>query len=131
MIESRKFLLFVRGIVWAYFCFLTVMSLIPMPEIVAVNFNDLVLHCGAYFALMWLFSQGYPEKSNWSWMIGFALWGVMLEGAQAILPYRVFEYADMIANGAGVILGWAFSRWHRPIFIRRNEGRTPLGHRAK
>jgi glycopeptide antibiotics resistance protein len=37
----------------------------------------------------------------------FILMGVALEFAQGATAYRSFEVADMLANTAGVILGWA------------------------
>lgn len=33
------------------------------------------------------------------------VWGVLMEIGQRYVPGRSFEYADMLANGVGIILG--------------------------
>lgn len=39
------------------------------------------------------------------------LYGAVLEGVQARLPHRQFDYADMIANGLGAFLAWLLWWW--------------------
>ena len=40
-------------------------------------------------------------------------YGIMLEFVQAALPYRMFDYADMIANFIGVFTGCFLYLWHQ------------------
>ena len=35
--------------------------------------------------------------------------GIALEYLQRMTGYREFSYADMLANGAGVLFGWALA----------------------
>jgi hypothetical protein len=42
-----------------------------------------------------------------SYGVAFIAMGIGLEFAQRALGFRVFEVQDMLANAAGVILGWA------------------------
>jgi VanZ family protein len=35
--------------------------------------------------------------------------GVTIEFLQGLTPYRFFEWADALANAAGVIIGWTIS----------------------
>lgn len=40
-------------------------------------------------------------------------YGIILEFIQAALPYRMFDYADMIANFIGVFTGCFLYLWHQ------------------
>ncbi len=104
-----------RAFAWFNFIFLNVISLIPVPELVGRNLNDLFLHFIAYGGVMWSFTQGYPESRMGKLMVGLAVWGALLEVVQGMTSYRLFEWADIAANTTGVILGWAFSRIHKPV----------------
>lgn len=47
-----------------------------------------------------------------------ALYGAALEGVQARLPHRQFDYADMLANCIGALLAlgcWYY--WQRRLFL--------------
>ena len=90
-------------------------SLVRVPEVVGLNFNDLFLHCVAYGLLMWGFMQAHESVNRLVLMGACAGWGVLLEVAQSFTPYRTFELADMLANAAGAVLGWGVGRIHRPV----------------
>ena len=47
-------------------------------------------------------------------IIGLIALGGLIEIAQCFVPGRVGSFADFIANGCGVLLGVALSRWLRP-----------------
>jgi VanZ family protein len=56
---------------------------------------------------MFWFSQIYPRARTRLFIaLSLALMGVALEIAQGYTTYRSFEYADMVANATGVLLGW-------------------------
>lgn len=115
-VEYEKIILIARATGWAYFVFLTAISLLPVPEIVLRDFNDLVLHCLAYGLLMWWFIQAYTSKKRYGMMAGFIGWGVVLEIMQGMTSYRTFEMVDMVANSVGVLLGLGLANAHRPIW---------------
>lgn len=100
---------------WSGFILLTGLSLLPMPELVGENFNDLFLHFIAYGSVMWCFLQGYPGLPSRKLMTGLIIWGVLMEVGQSFTSYRFFEWLDMVANSTGVILGWALTLCHRPV----------------
>ena len=50
-----------------------------------------------------------------------ALYGIVLEWVQAYLPERSYDYADMIANFAGCIVGHAAFILYEKIFYRIDE----------
>ena len=81
------------------------LSLTP-PVIVSFAFNDKVGHFLAYAVLMGWFGQIFNGRlALLFFALGFALMGVSLEFIQGMGHFRHFEYADMVANTIGVVLG--------------------------
>jgi glycopeptide antibiotics resistance protein len=68
-------------------------------------------HVAAYAALMFMFARMYAT-SRGRVLIGvtLVLIGIGLECAQGATSYRTFEYADILANTIGVMLGWLTQR---------------------
>ena len=100
-------------IVWLTFSWLWLLaiinlSLITIPKSVefAIPHLDKVEHTFSYFVLMFLFSQCYRlNKTRAVYAVIFICLGIMLEILQSFTITRQFEYADMVANSSGVILG--------------------------
>lgn len=115
MINHQILVKMLRAFAWATFVLLTGLSLMPMPELVGKNINDLFLHFIAYGGVMWSFTQGYPETRIVKLMAGLIVWGILLEVMQGLTSYRLFEWMDMVANSFGVVLGWVLSRCHKPL----------------
>ena len=68
---------------------------------------DKVGHFIAYGALATWFMHIVRERRGRLFScLALACLGVALEFVQATLPFRDFEVADMVANSAGVLLGW-------------------------
>ncbi len=92
--------LLVAAIVW--------LSLTPAPPKVDFESSDKVGHLFAYGLVMFWFAQLYaarPARLGYAGL--FILMGVSLEFVQRWLGYRTFEVFDMLADSAGVLLGWA------------------------
>ena len=87
------------------------LSLIPNPSKAPdYPLQDKVWHLLAYCTLMGWFSQLYTsQKAQIIIAVAFILMGILLEIIQGWGGYRVFEYLDMLANTAGVFLGWWIS----------------------
>ncbi len=115
MIDPQTQVKLIRAWAWFSFVLLTALSLMPIPEMVGKNINDLILHLIAYGGVMWSFTQGYPDARTVKLMLGLMLWGGLLEIVQSFTSYRFFEGVDLVANSFGVLLGWALSRCHKPI----------------
>ena len=68
---------------------------------------DKVNHVGAFFVLSLLTDYSYLARSA---LVpkGMALFGfgLLIEGLQYGVGYRIFEVADLIADGGGVVLYW-------------------------
>jgi glycopeptide antibiotics resistance protein len=57
---------------------------------------------------MVLFCQVYAARSTrTAYAAGFIAMGIAIEFLQGMTGYRHFDVLDMVANGLGVLLGWA------------------------
>ena len=76
------------------------------PVVMNFEFSDKVGHFLAYAVLMGWFGQIFTGRLPLIlFALGFVLMGVSLEFVQGMGRHRHFEYADMVANMIGVILG--------------------------
>ncbi|WP_455211694.1 VanZ family protein [Kaarinaea lacus] len=76
------------------------------PMVVSFAFSDKIAHFLAYAVLMGWFGQIFSGRLPLVlFAFGFALMGISLEYVQGMGHHRHFEYADMIANTIGVVLG--------------------------
>lgn len=96
---------------------------IEMP----VEQGDKIEHVVAYAALGFWFMQVYTRRASRA-VVAAALivLGIGLEFLQGQTGYRHFDYADMIANTIGVLLGWLASPPRTPSvlsFIQRRVSR--------
>ncbi len=93
---------------WAIAVAIVWLSVTPSPPKVDFENSDKVGHLLAYGGLMFWFCQLY--RNSWTrlaYAAGFIGMGIALEFVQRALGYRSFEVADMIADGLGVLAGWA------------------------
>lgn len=97
-------------------------SLTPSPPKIELEGGDKLGHMASYLLLMFWFCQIYLRRgARLGYAIGFALMGVTLEFAQGALGSRSFETADMLANAAGVALGWTLGA-RGSLFLRIESG---------
>ncbi|HEY9531280.1 MAG TPA: hypothetical protein VIQ55_07815 [Burkholderiales bacterium] len=81
------------------------LSLTPSPPHIDIDSGDKLGHLLSYFLLMFWFAQLYARRAGYA--AGFIAMGITLELLQGALGYRSFERYDILANCAGVLLGWA------------------------
>lgn len=92
---------------WSLVAAVVFLSLAPVPVELDAPGADKYAHVVVYAALTFWFMQIYESgRIRVRVVLGFAALGVMLEFLQGTTGYRSFEYADMAANAAGVVLGW-------------------------
>jgi VanZ family protein len=78
----------------------------PVDTGLSFPYQDKVFHAFAYFALMAWFAQIYHGRFQRNLIaVMLVIMGVMLEYLQSFDPNRFYEYADMLANSTGVVLG--------------------------
>ncbi|MCF8062012.1 MAG: VanZ family protein [Deltaproteobacteria bacterium] len=97
---------------WSLVCLVAVLSLVPNPiETPTFKAQDKVLHLAAYGGLMlWfgaIYRTGGPRRRIGVLLL---LMGAALELAQGATGYRSPQSLDVLANGAGVLLGWLLAR---------------------
>jgi len=101
---------------WWFGALIVAGSLMPAPQVPDTGLSDKLGHLLGYGLLTVLGLYAYARGT--AWVLGgvFAL-GVCLELAQTFTPTRTFEWLDILANGAGVLLGLALVWW-----LRRSRG---------
>jgi VanZ family protein len=83
-----------------------IVCLVPLPAIAVPSGFDKIEHALGYFVLaayaVMLFDRGRPLAFAIAGLLAF---GAMIEGLQALVPWRSAELMDWIANAIGVGLG--------------------------
>ncbi|MDZ4201521.1 MAG: VanZ family protein [Gallionella sp.] len=97
---------------WLWVGVLAYVSLMPNPpEPVRFLHADKLEHALAYCLLMLWFSQVYLRRMQRLFAAALLVaMGIFMELLQGMTGYRYFEYADMLANATGVLLGWVWAR---------------------
>ena len=84
---------------------------------------DKLGHAASYFLLVIWFSGLYSRRHHALLAVAMLALGLTLEVIQWQLPYRQFDFADLLANASGVILGLGFSAWLFAGWCQRLEQR--------
>lgn len=94
---------------WLCVAAVVYLSLTPFsPDPAHVDNADKLEHALAYGFLMLWFCQDYRRLGQRMLLAALLVGlGVGMEFLQGLTGYRSFEYGDMLANSAGVLLGWA------------------------
>ena len=80
----------------------------PVDMELGLPYEDKAFHAFAYFVLMVWFGQIYHDKFQRNMIaVVFVLMGITLEYLQSFDVNRYSEFADMIANLTGVVLGFS------------------------
>ena len=115
------------GFGWLWIVLVCYLSLMPHPpEPVPFKGVDKLEHLLAYAGLMLWFCQVYvTHAARISVLAGLVVLGVGIEVLQGLGGYRYFEYADMLANTGGVLIGWglAHTRMGRAILMLERNGK--------
>ena len=105
---SLRFRFFWLLIGYLLICLVVYLSLtsVPVDVELSIPYQDKFFHCFAYFVLMAWFAQIYHHSLQRNMVaLSFVVMGVALEYLQSFDPARMSEFADMIANATGVVLG--------------------------
>ena len=100
------------GLGWMLVALIVILSLWPKPpELIGFEESDKLAHIIAYSILMLWFANIYPQSSSRLRLsIGFFAMGVCLEFLQGMSEYRQFSYADMLADGIGILVALYFAK---------------------
>ena len=89
-----------------------VLSLVPLSnvDVTTLGISDKVLHLLTYMIVMlWFCGVIRTERRGWLFA-GLLIYSGVLEVLQSVTGYRSMEFGDLLANGAGLLLGWQFAR---------------------
>ncbi|MCK4912155.1 MAG: VanZ family protein [Candidatus Omnitrophica bacterium] len=96
---------------YIYSFFIVVVALLPVrfPPQLLFSFQDKIIHGLIYFLLAFLIVNTFSRKKignsrKYSFVYVFCL-GLVLEMVHYFLPYRSFEFGDILANSIGGFLG--------------------------
>ncbi len=95
---------------WAIVAAIVYGSVMHSPPSLGFEQSDKLEHLGGYGLVMFWFCQLYrARRARLGYALAFVALGVTLEFVQRWLGYRSFEVADMVADAAGVALGWGLA----------------------
>jgi len=109
---------------WLLIVTVCYLSLAPIPPEFDIKFKyvDKLEHFLTYLLLTGWFSQLYQTKqSRLFYLVFFILMGMLLEVLQGLGTVRVFEYSDMLANSAGVLMALLITKGKLKNIIRAFE----------
>jgi len=99
------------GLGWIWVIAVFYLSLMPHPPQPMQFWGaDKLGHALAYGLLMLWFCQIYRQRQS-RLVLAMALvaMGIAIEYLQRETGYRLFEYADILANATGVVVGWVWA----------------------
>jgi VanZ family protein len=92
-----------------------VICLLPMPKVsLGIDHLDKIEHALGYAVLAAWAAMLFATRRVLVWVApGLLLWGIAIEGLQALVPWRSASFADVLANTVGVLIGSgvAFTPW--------------------
>lgn len=97
---------------WVWVALVSYLSLMPHPpQPLTFEGIDKLEHALAYASLMLWFCQVIVLHRSRIYLMGaFVAMGVSIEILQGMSGFRYFEYADMLANSTGVLVGWGLAQ---------------------
>ncbi len=105
---------------WLWVIVVLWLSLTPVPpQPLTFEYSDKFEHASAYLFLMSWFAAIYRGRSRIVSAVSLAAMGVLVEILQGMSGYRYFEYADMVANGSGVLLAWLAMNYFGDALVDR------------
>ena len=94
---------FWQTIGWLLVAAIVLFSIVPKPPQPPLITSDKSHHLLAYAGTMFWFQLAFNARFRWIiFLVGL---GIALEIIQGLLSYRYFEYADILANISGVVIG--------------------------
>ena len=86
-----------------------VLALMPSPPETITTGWDKSNHLLAFSVLTGLGYKAFPRKLALV-MVGLLAYGGLIEILQSLTPTRSAEWLDLLADGIGILLGWALIR---------------------
>ncbi len=107
---------------FALFFIATLYLMFYRPSSMSLGFsiNDKVAHAVTFFIMTLLICRGFRQYYGYGVLVGLALFGLLIEVVQYLLPWRSFSIADWLADIAGIV-GYHILHLLRVRFVRVNR----------
>lgn len=107
---------------WVMVVAVVLLSLTPnLPLKLGVAHADKLEHAFAYLVLMAWFGGLSPRAAHRWIAFGLLALGASIEVAQGVSGYRSADVRDLVADAAGIALGWLLARHVAPGWFARAE----------
>ena len=105
----------------------TLTPLSTRPIVLLNLLDDKSAHLAAFAVLMLWFCGVFKLRYTPLVAVGLVLFGLLIEWLQSFVPYRAAEFADLLFDGGGILVGWAlallglrhWTRWMESILPHR------------
>lgn len=86
-------------------------TLVPVPVVKQLpSYSDKIVHVGCYLLLGFLAAMSQPtHRTRFAAAAAMVGLGILIEIIQGQLPWRSFEWMDIVANTVGAAFGWLLS----------------------
>jgi VanZ family protein len=103
---------------WFGLVLLVYLSLTPQPVDIPVENGDKVGHAAAYAVLtFWWLQLMDSLKRRMLFVAALLALGIAIEYIQRWTGYRTFDYYDMLADAAGIAVGWLIASPRTPNLL--------------
>jgi VanZ family protein len=115
---------------WLIIAAIIYLSLASIAVETGMEGGDKLGHLMAYGLLMAWWAQLYVDSNErWRLALSFVVLGAAMELAQGLTPNRYPELLDLVANTAGVLLGWLIAPPRIPNLLARLTAAFPAARR--
>ncbi|MBZ2169280.1 VanZ family protein [Marinobacter sp. F4216] len=98
---------------------IAILATTSKPYLMPAQGHDKLIHLLAFLELTILIRLAWPKSHPLLYAPVLLAFGLIIEGVQETLPYRVFSTSDLLAGAAGVALGML--PWPRSLFATDAE----------
>ncbi|OUL99430.1 VanZ family protein [Variovorax sp. JS1663] len=95
-----------RGAFWSVALAMLVLSILPPSPQLPTTGWDKSNHVLGFAVLMMLGRWAYPKRAVSLLLLGLLGYGAAIECLQSLTPDRFAEWADLLADGIGLLCGW-------------------------
>lgn len=97
---------FLRAAFFAALVSVLVLALLPPQAAEPISFGwDKANHLIAFAVLAVLGRSAFPGRGG-AVLAGLLVYGALIEVAQAMTPLRTAQWADVLADAVGIVIGW-------------------------
>jgi VanZ family protein len=101
-----------RGAFWSCVLVVLVLALLPPAPYMPATPWDKANHVAAFSVLALLGYGSYRDRTI-AVLLGLLVYGGAIELLQALTPYRTGDPTDLLADAAGLVVGWSLARLMR------------------